>query len=113
MNESNKMAFIASLNLMAVSFKQLADGCAALSSILSEEPVKEKEPAEETPSSPTMPTVSREELRAKLADLVNAGHKDLVHTLFANYGVTKLSEVKEADYASMFVDAEEIENGLS
>ena len=107
MNETDKTAIIANLNLMAVSFKQLADGCAAISSILSEKP------PEETPSPPTLSTVTKEQLRAKLADLVNAGHKDKVHTLFANYGVTRLSEMKEADYASLYMDAEGIENDLS
>ena len=110
MNESKKMAIIANLNLMDVSFRQLADSCAVLSSLLSENTVEENVPP---PSTPILPTITKEELRAKLADLVNAGHKDVVHTLFANYGVTRLSELQESDYASMFMDAERIENDLT
>ena len=50
-------------------------------------------------------TFTLEEVRAKLAELTKGGKKDEVKALFAEFSVTKLSEVKESDYAALMEKA--------
>jgi len=67
-------------------------------------------PADPAPSSaePQAPTVSFEDVRAKLASLVQAGKQPQVKELLASFGATKLSEVPAERYGELMAKAGEI-----
>ncbi|MFZ5817264.1 MAG: hypothetical protein ACOY93_18530 [Bacillota bacterium] len=75
-------------------------------------------PATETPSETpgeatsteetNTPTVTLEEIRARLAELVRAGKQAQVKELFPKFGATKLSEVPEDRWGELFEEAGKI-----
>lgn len=71
-----------------------------------DEPQAAEEPKEQQ-SSETK-TVTFVELRSRLAEISRAGHTTEIKELIAKYGAGKLSEVKEADYAALLTEAEEL-----
>ena len=64
--------------------------------------------AEEQPPWADAPTVSLEEVRAKLSELMRAGKRDEVRGLFGTVhsGATKLSEVPETKFGQLLQAAE-------
>ena len=61
-------------------------------------------PVQESPTQTTSLTL--EEVRAKLTDISQAGKKTEVSALIAEFGATKLTEVKSEDYAALMAKAE-------
>lgn len=54
---------------------------------------------------------SFQDVRALMAKLSTDGKKDEVKALLNKFGVNRLSEVKEQDYASLMTKAKELVNG--
>ena len=52
-----------------------------------------------------------EEVRGLMATLASSGKKDQAKALLSNLNVTRLSEVKESDYATLAAKAKELING--
>jgi hypothetical protein len=103
--------------LMRIS-QDLADIAAALGSPEAkakkpEEPVREPTPAPvPAPAAEPAKAVTREELRAFLAEKARTGFRAEVKALLAAYGVEKLSEVDDPDtLAVMMEEAEGIGHG--
>lgn len=65
-----------------------------------QEAVKKEQPASEKH------TVTFVQLRSRLADISRTGHTDEVKALLEKYGVSRLSEIKEEDYAALLAEAE-------
>jgi len=63
-------------------------------------------PVQESPTQTTSLTL--EEVRAKLTDISQAGKKTEVSALIAEFGATKLTEVKSEDYAALMAKAEKL-----
>lgn len=61
-------------------------------------------PVQESPTQTTSLTL--EEVRAKLTDISQGGKKTEVSALIAEFGATKLTEVKSEDYAALMAKAE-------
>jgi hypothetical protein len=61
-------------------------------------PAKEAKPA----------LITLEEVRAKLTDISQGGKKTEVSALIAEFGATKLTEVKSEDYAALMAKAEKL-----
>lgn len=70
-------------------------------------PIKKEEPA----PAPAAKTYTFQEVRGIMASLAGKGKKAEAKSLLTKYGATRLSEVKEADYAALVSDAEVIANG--
>ena len=70
--------------------------------------LKEEKPAPEAPSEEKK--VDSEMVRAILFDLRQMGKKAEVKELFEEFGVSKLSEIKEEQYAAVFDAATKIKN---
>ena len=68
------------------------------------EPSVQEAPAAQTVSSPA-PSVSLEEVRAKLAELSQAGKQQQVVALIASMGARKLTEIPAEKYASLMAEA--------
>ncbi len=62
-------------------------------------------PEIEAPTEPA-PAVTLVQVRARLAELSSEGKKDAIKKLMADLGVTKLTEVKEEQYAELMSAAE-------
>jgi hypothetical protein len=58
------------------------------------------------------PTVTLEQVRARLASMAKAGKRDAVSKMFKALGVTKLTEVKPEDYAALF-EASDVFEGVA
>jgi len=71
--------------------------------------VQEKTAAEQ-PEKETRADVSFEQLRGLLANKSREGHAEQVRALIQKYGVAKLSEIQEKDYAAVYAEAEVIGN---
>ena len=69
-----------------------------------EEKLKTEEQAPETINEET--TYTLVQVREKLASLSRAGKQAQVKTLIEKFGATKLSEIKEEDYAALMQEAE-------
>ena len=52
-----------------------------------------------------------EEVRSLMATLASSGKKDQAKALLSSLNVTRLSEVKESDYATLAAKAKELING--
>jgi len=63
-------------------------------------------PAKEAKPEPALITL--EEVRAKLTDISQGGKKTEVSALIAEFGATKLTEVKSEDYAALMAKAEKL-----
>ena len=70
----------------------------AFSAKASPAPAKEAKPA----------LITLEEVRAKLTDISQGGKKTEVSALIAEFGATKLTEVKSEDYAALMAKAEKL-----
>lgn len=68
----------------------------------STEPPKDAEIVNEDPK------VTKEMVRATFTKLIKAGKQKEAKELTLKYGASKLGEVKEADYAAIYKDAEEL-----
>lgn len=64
------------------------------------------DPEPETPSKKETKTYTLIEVRNKLASLSREGKQAQVKALIEKFGATKLSEVKEEDYAALMQEAE-------
>lgn len=64
-----------------------------------------------TPKPEETKTYTFTEVRGIMAGLSGQGKKAEAKALLQKYGASKLSDVKEADYAALVRDAEEIANG--
>lgn len=65
----------------------------------------EPAPEVEAPTEPA-PAVTLVQVRARLAELSSEGKKEAIKKLMADLGVTKLTEVKEEQYAELMSAAE-------
>lgn len=73
------------------------------------EPVKDVEPKEEDKSAEDEPKITKEQLRAICADKMKAGKQAEVKAVFEKHGASKLPEVKEEDYVSVYKEVEAIQ----
>lgn len=71
---------------------------------------KEEKPAPEAPSEEKEKKVDSEMVRAILFDLRQMGKKAEVKDLFEEFGVSKLSEIREEQYEAVFEAATKIKN---
>lgn len=94
---------------------QLAESMKTNRPAESVEKPKAKKPAAPAPTpevveapAPTepAPAVTLVQVRARLAELSSEGKKDAIKKLMADLGVTKLTEVKEEQYAELMSAAE-------
>lgn len=67
---------------------------------------KKTRKAEPKVEAPKSETVNLEQVRAKLTTLSQAGKKNEVAALIAEFGASKLTEVKPEDYAALLAKAE-------
>lgn len=110
-----------SFTINATTAQEISRGIRELAAILdasakdagiNPEPAKvEVAPAPEAPQNPATPavpatqTVSMEDVRSKLAGLVQSGKQAEVKELLASFGATKLSDVPEERYAELLEKA--------
>ena len=87
------------------NLRNLADSLQDLHDAMIEPSVSE-EKQDEADGSKQIPKVSLEEVRGLLAKKSQEGKSSEVRTLIQSYGVTKLSEINEDDYADLFKKAE-------
>ena len=66
--------------------------------------IEPEAPAAETPA--PAPTVTLEQVRAKLTELSQSGKKDDIKVLIAKFGGTKLTDLKAEQYADVLAAAE-------
>lgn len=71
------------------------------------EPVKEEAPAPEV----EVKKYSFQEVRGIMASLAGKGKKAEAKALLTKYGASRLSDVKEDDYAALVAEAEVLANG--
>lgn len=67
--------------------------------------------AEESTPKPEAKTYTFQEVRGIMASLSGKGMKAEAKALLTKYGATRLSDVKEEDYAALAVEAEALLNG--
>ena len=93
---------------VATKLTACAEAMMELAKALSAAPDKEAE----TPSAQDAETTySFIEVRQAAADASRRGYRADVKALLTKYGLERLSELKEADYAAFMKDLEEIGNG--
>ena len=63
-------------------------------------------PKEQSTPEPEKQTVTFVQLRSRLSEISRAGHTAEVKELISKYGAEKLSDIAEADYASVLAEAE-------
>lgn len=68
-------------------------------------PKQQEAPAEETPE---VSIVTREDVRAVLADAAKRGKRTMVKKLFQEFGATKLPEIKDEDLPALMAKAKEL-----
>lgn len=72
---------------------------------------KKEEPKPEPVVEPEAKTYSFQEVRGIMAELSGKGKKTEAKSLLTKYGASRLSEVKEDDYAALVAEAEVLING--
>ena len=121
------MSKMSDLNLvldeMITAGQKMIDAATALKEMFSEpEDTKPKNPAckplfdatsakKEEPAKEPEPNYSFQEVRGVMAALSGKGMKAEAKALLTKYGATRLSEVKEEDYAALVAEAEVLANG--
>jgi len=61
---------------------------------------------EEPPPAPPAKGITLEQVRAKLAEVSNAGKKNEVKALLTSYGVSKLTDLPTEKYSDLLAEAE-------
>lgn len=102
------------LDEMITAGQKMIEAATALKEIFSAtaEPEKSTDtPAEEAALKSEIKKYSFQEVRGIMASLSGKGKKAEAKALLTKYGATRLSEVKEEDYAALVADAEVMLNG--
>ena len=112
------------LDVLITAGQKMIDAATALKEMFSEpEDTKPKNPAckplfdatsakkEEPAKEPEPKNYSFQEVRGVMAALSGKGMKAEAKALLTKYGATRLSEVKEEDYAALVAEAEVLANG--
>jgi hypothetical protein len=102
------------LDEMITAGQKMIEAATALREIFSETAAPEKvteAPATEVTTEPEVKTYTFQEVRGIMANLSGKGKKAEAKTLLTKYGASRLSEVKEADYAALVAEAEVVLNG--
>jgi 23S rRNA maturation-related 3'-5' exoribonuclease YhaM len=73
-----------------------------------QESAEEIKPATKTEEQKEAPAYTMAQVKEKLTGLTRAGKQAQVKALIEKFGATKLSEIKEADYAALMQEAEGI-----
>ena len=69
---------------------------------------EQQETLEEVPESPKTLVVTREDVRAVLADAAKRGKRTMIKKLFQEFGATKLPEIKDEDLPALMAKAKEL-----
>lgn len=112
------------LDEMIIAGQKMIDAATALKEMFSEtekpeekktttKPLFDPTPAktEEPTPEPEAKTYTFQEVRGIMASLSGKGKKAEAKALLTKYGASRLSEVKEAEYAALVAEAEVILNG--
>ena len=102
------------LDEMITAGQKMIEAATALREMFSETSIPEKsteEPIKEEAVEPEIKKYTFQEVRGIMATLSGKGKKTEAKALLTKYGASRLSEVKEADYAALVAEAEVILNG--
>lgn len=102
------------LDEMITAGQKMIEAATTLRQIFSETAAPEKAtetPGKEAVPEPEMKSYTFQEVRGIMASLSGKGKKAEAKALLTKYGASRLSEVKEADYAALVADAEVLLNG--
>lgn len=102
------------LDEMITAGQKMIEAATALREIFSETTAPEKAPevpVKEAAPEPEAKKYTFQEVRGIMASLSGKGKKAEAKALLTQYGASRLSEVKEADYAALVAEAEVILNG--
>ena len=102
------------LDEMITAGQKMIEAATALREMFSETSIPEKsteEPIKEVAVEPEIKKYTFQEVRGIMATLSGKGKKTEAKALLTKYGASRLSEVKEADYAALVAEAEVILNG--
>ena len=69
---------------------------------------EQQETLEEVPESPKTLIVTREDVRAVLADAAKRGKRTMIKKLFQEFGANKLPEIKDDDLSALMAKAKEL-----
>ena len=101
------------LDEMITAGQKMIEAATDLREMFSETAAPEKVtevPAKETAPEPEIKKYTFQEVRGIMASLSGKGKKAEAKALLTKYGASRLSEVKEADYAALVAEAEVILN---
>lgn len=101
------------LDEMITAGQKMIEAATALKEIFSETAVPKKAteaPVKEVAPEPEIKKYTFHEVRGVMASLSGKGKKAEAKALLTKYGASRLSEVKEADYAALVAEAEVILN---
>lgn len=99
---------------MITAGQKMIEAATALREMFSETAAPEKvaeAPVKEAAPEPEVKKYTFQEVRGIMASLSGKGKKAEAKALLTKYGTSRLSEVKEADYAALVAEAEVILNG--
>jgi len=102
------------LDEMITAGQKMIEAATALREMFSETAVPEKAteaPVKEVAPEPEVKKYTFQEVRGVMASLSGKGRKAEAKSLLTKYGASRLSEVKEADYAALVAEAKVILNG--
>ena len=102
------------LDEMITAGQKMIEAATALREMLSETAAPKKvteAPAKKVATEPEVKTYTFQEVRGIMASLSGKGKKAEAKALLTKYGASRLSEVKEADYAALVAEAEVILHG--
>lgn len=102
------------LDEMVTAGQKMIEAATALREMFSETAAPEKAtkaPVKETAPEPEAKKYTFQEVRGIMASLSGKGKKAEAKALITKYDASRLSEVKEADYAALVAEAEVILNG--
>ena len=71
-------------------------------------PAKSAEPEEAPEPAEDEKPVTKADVRAKALEITKAGKSDELKAVFESFGVSKLSELKESDYADCLAKLQEV-----
>lgn len=101
------------LDEMITAGQKMIEAATALREMFSETAVPEKAteaPVKEVAPEPEVKKYTFPEVRGVMASLSGKGRKAEAKSLLTKYGASRLSEVKEADYAALVAEAKVILN---
>ena len=102
------------LDEMITAGQKMIEAATALKEMFSETAVTEnvtEAPTKEAAPEPEVKKYTFQEVRGIMASISGKGKKAEAKALLTKYGASRLSEVKEADYAALVAEAEVILNG--